>query len=440
MSIYYIYHMDQIDLDNILNRQVYKDQLRDILYDIINSDDITIKRGIFFYGDSGIGKTTFILNLLKQLDYDVIYYDGSDLRNKAIIENIADNNISNYNVSKLLSGEKKRIIIVMDDVESMNTGDKGGINSLAKLIRPKKTKKQKKELKSTNPIICISNLHVDKKIKEIMKVCHTIELNKPTNNQIYDIYTKLMNSVEKQNIDNLNNINGDLRKLQLILGCKNKSFYFQKEHMDNYDVKLIVSKLYLQSFYLSEHNNIINETDRTIIGLIYHENIITIIQKLPFFAATILYTKILETMAYADYLDRITFQKQIWQFNEISSLLKTMNSNLILHKHLNNTNSTKKNINKVNTINFTKVLTKYSTEYNNHSFFQQLCFKLSMDYNEVLVYFKSIRYDIDEYYEYFTTFDISTVEISRLYRYIDSIENITEFQENHLYFNNSIDI
>jgi DNA polymerase III delta prime subunit len=419
--------MDQIDLDNILNRDNYKDQLRDIIYDIIHSNDITIKRGIFFYGDSGIGKTTFILNLLKQLDYDVIYYDGSDLRNKVAIENIADNNISNYNVSKLLSGEKKRIIIVMDDVESMNTGDKGGINSLAKLIRPKKTKKQKKELKSTNPIICISNLHVDKKIKEIMKVCHIIELNKPTNNQIYNIYTKLSNPFDKQNIDTLNNINGDLRKLQLILGCKNKSFYFQKQLMEHYDVKIIVSKLYLHRFYLSDHNNIINETDRTIIGLIYHENIISILQKLPFFDATILYTKILETMAYADYLDRITFQKQIWQFNEISSLLKTMNSNLILHEHLNNnTISTKKNINTVNTINFTKVLTKYSTEYNNHNFCQQLCFKLSMDNNEVLVYFKSIRNDIDDYYEYFTTFDISRVEISRLYRYIDSIENITE--------------
>ena len=33
----------------------------------------------------------------------------------------------------------------MDEIDGMNNGDKGGINSLIKLIRPKKTNKQKKE-------------------------------------------------------------------------------------------------------------------------------------------------------------------------------------------------------------------------------------------------------------------------------------------------------
>ena len=33
------------------------------------------------------------------------------------------------------------------------------------------------------PIICIGNQHIDKKIKEIMKVCVTIELKTPTNEQ-----------------------------------------------------------------------------------------------------------------------------------------------------------------------------------------------------------------------------------------------------------------
>ena len=33
--------------------------------------------------------------------------------------------------------------------------------------------------------------------------------------------------------------------------------------------------------------------------------------------------------AYSDYIDRITFQKQIWQFNEMSSLIKTFYNNKI---------------------------------------------------------------------------------------------------------------
>ena len=68
----------------------------------------------------------------------------------------------------------------MDEIDGMNNGDKGGINALIRLIRPKKTKKQRLEDTTRSPVICISNYHVDKKIKELMKVCHTFELKTPT--------------------------------------------------------------------------------------------------------------------------------------------------------------------------------------------------------------------------------------------------------------------
>ena len=57
----------------------------------------------------------------------------------------------------------------MDEIDGMNNGDKGGINTLIKLIRPKKTKKQKLEEVTMNPIICIGNYHIDKKIKELSR-------------------------------------------------------------------------------------------------------------------------------------------------------------------------------------------------------------------------------------------------------------------------------
>ena len=72
----------------------------------------------------------------------------------------------------------------MDEIDGMNSGDKGGINTLIKLMRPKKTKKQKKEDLTSTPIICISNYHMDKKINELMKVCTPFELKTPTNEQI----------------------------------------------------------------------------------------------------------------------------------------------------------------------------------------------------------------------------------------------------------------
>ena len=65
-----------------------------------------------------------------------------------------------------------------------------------------------------------------------------------------------------------------------------------------------------------------NETDRTSVGLLWHENIIDVIDKIDKKQSVNFYLKQLDNICFADYIDRITFQKQIWQFNEMSSLIK----------------------------------------------------------------------------------------------------------------------
>ena len=142
------------------------------------------KKGLYIYGDPGSGKTTFITNILKELDYDIIKYDAGDIRNKSIIDTITKHNMSDKNVISMFYKKIQRISIIMDEIDGMNNGDKGGINSLIKIIRPKKTKKQKLEETTLNPIICIGNYHIDKKIKELMKVCHVIKLKTPNKQQI----------------------------------------------------------------------------------------------------------------------------------------------------------------------------------------------------------------------------------------------------------------
>ena len=116
-----------------------------------------------------------------------------------------------------------------------------------------------------------------------------------------------------------------------------------------------------------------NETDRTSIGLLYHENIIDYLEKLnknDKEKIINVYSKLLSNITFSDYIDRITFQKQIWIFNEMTSLIKTMYNNYIFSENKKN-----KKINIDNEIRFTKVLTKYSTEYNNITFIQ--CYVIS---------------------------------------------------------------
>ena len=55
----------------------------------------------------------------------------------------------------MMKGNVRKIVILMDEIDGMNNGDKGGINALIKLIRQKKTQKQRLESMTLNPIICI---------------------------------------------------------------------------------------------------------------------------------------------------------------------------------------------------------------------------------------------------------------------------------------------
>jgi len=210
--------MQALDYNEILERIEIEDNIKKILQEFRKKKyDLLQKRGIYIYGAPGSGKTTFVLKLLKTLDYDVIKYDAGDIRNKNIIDTITKDNMSDKNIVSLFYKKVKPIVILMDEIDGMNNGDKGGINSLIKLIRPKKTKKQKTEEITYNPIICIGNYHIDKKIKELMKVCIPIELNKPTDKQILTIIEKTMPDLENNLKTNINTfLQGDLRKLSSI--------------------------------------------------------------------------------------------------------------------------------------------------------------------------------------------------------------------------------
>ena len=104
-----------------------------------------------------------------------------------------------------------------------------------------------------------------------------------------------------------------------------------------------------------------NETDRTSVGLLFHENIIDVLEQFPKNNTIPFYKDILNNICFSDYIDRITFQKQIWIFNEMSSLTKTFYNNYLYHEKFGN----KKIDYNPKNVRFTKVLTKYSTEYNN---------------------------------------------------------------------------
>jgi len=419
--------MDKLNINQFLNRQEEEKQIKDILENFeLNKHNFLTKKGIYIYGDPGSGKTSFVVKILKQLNYDVIKYDAGDIRNKSIIDTITKHNMSDKNIMSLFHKKVQKIAIVMDEIDGMNNGDKGGINTLIKLIRPKKTKKQKLEEVTVNPIICIGNYHVDKKMKELMKVCNVIELKKPTSLQMNTLVDKLITNIDNDLQKNICNfIQNDLRKLKIIYTIykKNQSI-LTKELIQNLfqiksyndDTKQITQKLIQHKFNMEDHLSIMNETDRTIVGLLWHENIIDVLGKMKPNVSIPGYLQLLENMCFADYIDRITFQKQIWQFNEMSSLIKTCKNNKLYHDLYK-----KKPKYSPSEVRFTKVLTKYSTEYNNSVFIHDLCQQLGMDKKDLFAFFLDIKdkYNDTDMLLLFENYDISKLDIHRMYRFLD---------------------
>ena len=427
------------NVNDILDRKEIENNIKNILLNFDNlNKDIKFKKGIYIYGSPGCGKTAFVKNILKDLNFDIIHYDAGDVRNKSLMDSITSNNISTYNVLDMLNRKPKKIVLVMDEIDGLNNGDKGGINSLIKIIRQKKTKKQKLESKSANPIICIGNYYMDKKIKELMKVCNVFELKKPNDDQIYQFLNQeLINYTFDLNYRNhiIKYIQGDLRKLiyfcdiykkkHNLINSKNIEIIFQlKSH--NEDSKKITSNLINNKIDMDKHISFMNETDRTIVALLWHENIIDMIEKKNINISIPFYKKVLDNICFADYIDRVTFQNQIWQFNEMSSLIKTFYSNKIYHDTFP---ENKNSFNPVDEVRFTKVLTKYSTEYNNIVFIYELCQQLDMDKKDLIAFFQELRLffgkdfyensDLQKIEDIFEPYSINKLDIKRIYRYID---------------------
>jgi DNA polymerase III delta prime subunit len=399
-----------MDMNTILSRTIQENLMIDFLTKY-NKMDEKEKRGIYISGPPGCGKTMFAKTILKKMNFDVITYNVSESRNKNIVDSINVNNMSDTNVMSFFLKKKKNIVMLMDEIDSMNNGDKGGINALIKLVRPKKTKKQKLEDTTHLPIVCIGNTTYDKKIQELVKCCLVIELKAPTSLQIkhlIDTLVPVYSSVSSQV--------KDLKKVFQLVNLNQKNFqgdiqsvFYTITHEDS---RQITKRILNSSISFQEHLYI-NDTERTIISLLWHENIIDILQKISFKKRVVLYHTLLKEICFADFIDRITFQKQLWRFNEMSFLLKTFYTNSLCREFVDKY--------KVNDIRFTKVLTKYSTEYNNNGFIQKMCNELCMDKKDLFSYMHSLKpmHTEQQIHQKFEHTDITLLDVQRMYRYMN---------------------
>lgn len=143
-------------------------------------DGTGIFRAAMLYGPPGIGKTTAAHLVAKELGYDILEQNASDVRSKSLLNNGVKNALDNTSIVGYFKnkegpaeGNGKKFAIIMDEVDGMSGGDRGGVGQLAQYCR-----------KTSTPMILICNERNQPKMRPFDRVCLDVQFRRPDANSV----------------------------------------------------------------------------------------------------------------------------------------------------------------------------------------------------------------------------------------------------------------
>ncbi|KAJ8750256.1 hypothetical protein K2173_014171 [Erythroxylum novogranatense] len=147
-------------------------------------NDPNAKKAVLLSGTPGIGKTTSAKLVAQMLGFQAIEVNASDSRGKADAKIYRGIGGSNANcIKELVSNEAlgvdmdrskhPKTVLIMDEVDGMSAGDRGGVADLIASIKISKV-----------PIICICNDRYSQKLKSLLNYCLLLNFRKPTKQQM----------------------------------------------------------------------------------------------------------------------------------------------------------------------------------------------------------------------------------------------------------------
>ncbi|EER25396.1 BRCA1 C Terminus domain containing protein [Coccidioides posadasii C735 delta SOWgp] len=137
-------------------------------------------RAVMIHGPPGIGKTTAAHLVAKLENYDVVETNASDTRSKRLLEDglrgvLDTTSLQGYfsGEGKKVQSEKKNLVLIMDEVDGMSAGDRGGVGALAAVAK-----------KTRIPMILICNERRLPKMRPFDHVTYELPFRRPTADQI----------------------------------------------------------------------------------------------------------------------------------------------------------------------------------------------------------------------------------------------------------------
>ena len=338
-------------------------------------------RAAYIGGPAGCGKTFLVRKAFSGPQWECIFYDCGIVKSKDLIGKLTSTYLGSAGVLSLLQRRRTTQVVCLDNVSALIGGDKTGSNALIRLVRGDRTRRRAGEPMCPNFIVCIGGSKEDKKTKELKKHSEVIMLDAPSHETIGRIVRRISTHADPAAITR--SVNRDLRRLsRVVLYESHPRIEDGRRHVSQ-GSREHTSELLRKAIAHDSSISWVRVPDPSLVALLWHENVPRVLGELRNQDRIKLYWGISRLMCVGDIVDRILFQRQLRDSSHITLFLKCGSGGQLLAMHLDPSTQSPGAAD----LDFTKVLTKYSTSYNNSVFMAKIAAQLTLDYYEVLEQF-----------------------------------------------------
>ena len=298
-------------------------------------------------GNPGVGKTTMVYRVCKAAKYWIQEFNASHTRTgssfrQTILPLLVEPGISSLIHPSTPNGRA----ILLDEMDGLSQGEKGGLQELLDYL------KSKRDFKQDAPLFLICNVMEGRVMQQLLKHCLVKHVAMPKKEYLDSFYKAAV-------ADSLYKL-GDIRKVSQGLLCVGTKEAYEQSSQDDLDknIHIAIRAAWFTLFetWAASDELDLETKDANLAGLLFHQN-------LPLFLENgtdiHLYETILDYIRLSDRADFWAFFHQCWNLLPLSYHLKLKYPNMILQNY-----PKPKTIPTLQDLVYTQVLTKQSALFN----------------------------------------------------------------------------